>query len=1085
MHLRYLHISDLHLTGQAGEGEGWAAEQFNQDAVTRRMLEAISALPPPDLIFLSGDLARRGKPDEYRVVEVFLQRLLEKTGVPVERLFLVPGNHDVDRGQVDDRHVDWWYRFDTQDKIAGTLGYPDAFRALMRKFAAFREFAGRALGREVYTERETFFGGPVVVPKGDSQVVVNVLGLNSALFAGYDGDDKPKLAFGLPQVNAALQKLDTNALLTVAFFHHPFECFHPADRVCKNLLVQKADLILSGHLHEPDNAFLRGAAGQAVLVSAGASFETRDSENSFNVVEIDLETGRGQVQFYKYLPAFHRWKKDTDVNPDHPEGLFPFTIERLAIRAEARAREAATTETALPILGRHVISYSPLDGAELAERLYDALRAAGLPAWLDRHDVVDPGPSPDVQVEEALKSCASLSLVVTRSSITRDCDCARQWHHALSYKRPIVPLIFETGARPPLHLANRHAVDFATAGDAGAFDLAVAHLHRHLDWLATPEGTLQQLRDRLADAEFDLRFARSEVEQARIHKEMGELQKQIADQMRLVENPQQAAKRTEQSIAAGLERERQPEKPLAARTGTKFINPPPMTAPAYFQDRTVELGLLAGFLGDEACRLVTVVGRAGVGKTAMVCLLLKALESGRLPDLGSAELNGQVFGNEHTLPVDGIVYLSAVGTRRVNLPNLWADLVKLLPPAAAAELEAVYQNPQAGTAARMLALLAHFPRGRVAVLLDNFEELLDAESGALADTELDEALRALLAGPQHGIKVLITTRLAPRELQLAEPGRQKRLELGKGLESPHAENVLRVMDADGTVGLKPAPDDLLDQARQRTRGYPRALEALYAILSADRHTSLAELLAQAEDYLPENVVEALVGQAFSRLDEAARQVMQALAVYDRPVRPAAVDYLLQPYRPGADSAPLLNRLVAMHFARKVGARYHLHPVDRAYAFARIPEGEPSDRKKAANLNRAGRIPEYPIPNTRFALLHRAAEYYCQARLPRAEWKTLGDLAPQLAEFELRCAGGEYDTAAEVLLEIDWDYLYLWGHYGLMITLHEQLLGKCSFSLFASRNLARLGGAYEETGQYQKAISCCEQALAGTLQSLRR
>jgi hypothetical protein len=195
MLLRYLHISDLHLTGQAGEGEGWAAEQFNQDVVTRSMLDAIATLDPPDLIFLSGDLAQRGKPDEYRVVEVFVQRLLAATGVPAERLFLVPGNHDVDRGQVEKRHLKWWYDFEEQDEIADVLGSPTAFPVLMRKFAAFREFAGRAMGREVYTERNYFFAGPVAVPLGGGEIVVNVLGLNSALFAGYDGDDKQKLAF--------------------------------------------------------------------------------------------------------------------------------------------------------------------------------------------------------------------------------------------------------------------------------------------------------------------------------------------------------------------------------------------------------------------------------------------------------------------------------------------------------------------------------------------------------------------------------------------------------------------------------------------------------------------------------------------------------------------------------------------------------------------------------------------------------------------------------------------------------------------------------------------------------------------------
>ena len=105
---------------------------------------------------------------------------------------------------------------------------------------------------------------------------------------------------------------------------------------------------------------------------------------------------------------------------------------------------------------------------------------------------------------------------------------------------------------------------------------------------------------------------------------------------------------------------------------------------------------------------------------------------------------------------------------------------------------------------------------------------------------------------------------------------------------------------DGTVGLKTAPA-LLDEARQRTRGYPRALEALFAILSADRYTTLREVLNDAEKFLPEHVVEKLVGEAFNRLDPAAEQIMQALAVYARPVPPAAIDYLLQPYLPGVDS----------------------------------------------------------------------------------------------------------------------------------------------------------------------------------------
>jgi hypothetical protein len=158
----------------------------------------------------------------------------------------------------------------------------------------------------------------------------------------------------------------------------------------------------------------------------------------------------------------------------------------------------------------------------------------------------------------------------------------------------------------------------------------------------------------------------------------------------------------------------------------------------------------------------------------------------------------------------------------------------------------------------------------VVVLLDQLEDLIDTSAGdfPITDAALDEGLRALLAAPAHGVKIILTTRVAPRALLLAQPERQRRLDLDQGLGSPHAEHVLRARDPDGRLGLKTASDELLDQARQRTRGYPRALEALAAILAADRNTTLPELLTQTAR-LPDNVVETLVGEAFNRLDPLA------------------------------------------------------------------------------------------------------------------------------------------------------------------------------------------------------------------------
>jgi tetratricopeptide (TPR) repeat protein len=632
--------------------------------------------------------------------------------------------------------------------------------------------------------------------------------------------------------------------------------------------------------------------------------------------------------------------------------------------------------------------------------------------------------------------------------------CKNEWNWALRYKKPVVPIRLHSNAEQPFGLGNRQWIDFT-----GEFKAGLAKLRKFIQRMDEPEGILEALKDRLMDAERGLRRAKPEDE-ARIKAEMDDLKAQITRQAEIVRDPQAAQAQTQKNIETGLEREREPAKPVAGKSSTKFINPPPGIAPTYFQDRVVETEQVIHFLQNDAQRMMTVAGRGGVGKTAMVCRLLKHLESGDLPD------------GQGKLSVEGIVYLSETGTRRVNFPHLFADLSKLLPAESARQLDALYKDPQTSVDAKMHALLEAFPpAGQIVLLLDNFESVVEAETQTLKDAELDEALRAVLHAPHHALKVLITTRVAPRELNLLEPARQRLLTLDEGLDSPYAEQILRQMDEDGKLGLKTAPDDLLKRAKERTLGYPRALEALFAILSSDRYTTLEELLDQPT---PENVVEALVGEAFSRLDPTAQKVMQALAIYNRPVAPAAVDYLLQPHLPGVDSAPVLQRLVNMHFVRRESGRFYLHPVDKEYALGKVPEKQPItaedvERKEILDALKQSTFSQHD-------LLERAADYFRQARKPRAEWKKLDDLAAQLAEFDLRCAAGDYDTACNVLRSIDFDYLLLWGHYRLMIELHMRLKDKVKDKNLRMGIFNGLGIASNKTGKVNKSISFFQLGL---------
>lgn len=92
---KWLHISDLHFK---------SGENYDQDVVTRAFINSLpnllSRYGPIDAIFVTGDVAYSGKKDEYDIADVFFQRIIETTGVSRENIFIVPGNHDVQRSEV-------------------------------------------------------------------------------------------------------------------------------------------------------------------------------------------------------------------------------------------------------------------------------------------------------------------------------------------------------------------------------------------------------------------------------------------------------------------------------------------------------------------------------------------------------------------------------------------------------------------------------------------------------------------------------------------------------------------------------------------------------------------------------------------------------------------------------------------------------------------------------------------------------------------------------------------------------------------------------------------------------------------------
>ena len=134
---------------------------------------------------------------------------------------------------------------------------------------------------------------------------------------------------------------------------------------------------------------------------------------------------------------------------------------------------------------------------------------------------------------------------MTPDSVEDHSTCKQEWTHALKFKKPIVPVRLHRNAMLPFRLESRQSIDFTGSSEAG-----MARLRNHLQWLSSPAGALQAMKDRLADAQRDLRRA-SDADRPRIQDDIDLLTWQIAEQQRVVDDPQGTARRVEQSIAAG------------------------------------------------------------------------------------------------------------------------------------------------------------------------------------------------------------------------------------------------------------------------------------------------------------------------------------------------------------------------------------------------------------------------------------------------------------------------------------------------------------------------------------------------------
>lgn len=232
-------ISDIHFEKNEPENQGKVLKAFFEDLQVQIPLEEKDST----FCFISGDIVNKAGIvniyDEF--YSLFIKRLIAI--VPVQHIFVVAGNHDVNRQYVENNYDDLQTVLKENNTEASFNNLcAEENNILINKFKAFNAFVKKHLPHIPYNE----YGYYVNISPEQS-----VFFLNSALNAfgrANKFDDEGHLSIETSRLNKWIQESEGRNRILV--MHHPLEHLTPyASEELTSLLKNKINFLFDGHIH--------------------------------------------------------------------------------------------------------------------------------------------------------------------------------------------------------------------------------------------------------------------------------------------------------------------------------------------------------------------------------------------------------------------------------------------------------------------------------------------------------------------------------------------------------------------------------------------------------------------------------------------------------------------------------------------------------------------------------------------------------------------------------------------------------------------------------------------------------------------
>lgn len=292
-----LHISDVHFKSPQCLDPTQDPDFAIRTRMMRDLVKQVELLGEVGAILIGGDVAFKAAADEYQTAWNWIQQLAAISGCPKERIFAVPGNHDVDRAIVRNSvptqsaqhmiasapaHQKEW-------RLGQQLADEDSGQSLLKPHSAYNVFAA-PLGCQIWPNKP-FWHQDISLGGG---VTLRIYGLTSTLLSGKEGEDDAPGNLYLSPRQTVLDPVPNTANLVLV--HHPIDWLNDGDAV-DDALTTRASFHLFGHKHRQRAVM----ADTYVRVGAGAVNPSRGEHPylpGYNLIELQVG-GEGATRHIK------------------------------------------------------------------------------------------------------------------------------------------------------------------------------------------------------------------------------------------------------------------------------------------------------------------------------------------------------------------------------------------------------------------------------------------------------------------------------------------------------------------------------------------------------------------------------------------------------------------------------------------------------------------------------------------------------------------------------------------------------------------------------------------------------------------